>query len=71
VDACVLLVLVVLDIPHQAAVGGVHGEDIAITSVLVKGRAIDVVGGFVRGQDEDGAGVAFATGGQCCKMRSA
>jgi hypothetical protein len=67
VDACVLLILVVLDILDQTAVGGVDGEDVAIARVVVKGRAVDVIRGFVRGQDEDGAGVAFATGGQSCR----
>lgn len=63
VDARVLLVLVVLNIGIQRAVG-FHGEDIAEPSVLVEGVAVHVVGRLVGREHEDGAGVGFTAGGQ-------
>lgn len=57
VDAAVGLVLVVLDVGGEGAGGGVDGEDGAVAGVVVEGVAVDRVGGFPGGEEEDGAGV--------------
>jgi hypothetical protein len=53
-------VLIVLDVRFYAPVV-VDREDITETSVLIEGVAVDVVGWFAGGEDEDGtcAGVRF------------
>lgn len=63
VDAGVGLVLVVLDVLEESAIGA-SGEDVAVAGVFVEGVAVDVVGGLVGGEDEDGAGVSVGAGGE-------
>lgn len=66
VDAAVGLVLVVLDVGGEGARGWVGGEDGAVAGVLVKGVAVDCVGGLAGGEEEDGAGVCFGGCGEGC-----
>jgi hypothetical protein len=64
VDGGLRAVFVVLNIGFQGAIG-VSVEDVAEASVLVKGVAIDAVGWFAGGQDEDSAcaGICFLSFG--------
>lgn len=64
VDAGIRLVLVVLHIVFKLA-GGRDSEDGAVACVVVEGVAVDGVGGFLGGEEEDGAGVGFGRGGLC------
>lgn len=43
--------------------GGRGRVDGAVARVLVEGVAVDAVGGFLGGEEEDGAGVGFGGGG--------
>jgi hypothetical protein len=57
-------VFIVLDIGFQGTIG-VGVEDVAETGVLVERVAVDAVGWFAGGQDEDGAcaGICFLSFG--------
>lgn len=63
VDTGVGLVLVVLDVLDESAIGTCR-EDVAVAGIFVEGVAVDVVGGLVGGEDEDGAGVGVGAGGE-------
>lgn len=63
--AGVWVVGVVLDVGGDGAGGG-GGEDVAVARVGVEGVAVDVVGWFLGGEDEDCAGVGVGSlGGGC------
>lgn len=63
VDTGVGLVLVVLNVDIEGAVG-LNGENVSVSSVLIEGVAVDVVGRLVGGEDEDGTGVGVVAGSQ-------
>lgn len=63
VDAGVRLVFVVLHVGGQRA-RFVDREDVPVPGVFVEWVAVDVEGGFVCGEDEDGARVGVGAGGE-------
>lgn len=68
-DTRVRLVCVILHIFRESARIRVGSEDGAVAGVVVKGVAVDGVGGFVGGEEEDGAGVCVeGCGGGCFYM---
>lgn len=61
VDAGVRVILVVLDVPVEPAVG-VDGEDVAVAGVVVEGVSVDVVRGLLSGEHEDGSCIGISVG---------
>jgi hypothetical protein len=59
------VIFVVLYIAIQSSVG-LDGKHVTVAGVVVEGVAIDIVGGLVGGEDEDGTGVGLAAGGESC-----
>ena len=57
------VIFVVLYIAIQSSVG-LDGKHVTIAGVVVEGVAVDIVGGLVGGEDEDGTGVGLAAGGE-------
>lgn len=55
-------IFVVLDVLVQSTFR-VHGEDVAISGVVVEGVAVDVVRGLLGGKEEDGAGLCVGVVG--------
>ena len=63
VDARLGVIFVVLHILIKLAVLG-DREDVTVTSVIVEWIAVDVVGGLVGSQNEDGAGISVGVGSE-------
>jgi hypothetical protein len=57
------VIFVVLHILIELTVLG-DREDVTVTSVIVEWIAVDVVGGLVGSQNEDGAGISVGVGSE-------
>jgi hypothetical protein len=59
------VIFVVLYIAIQSSVG-LDGKHVTVAGVVVEGVAVDIIGGLVGSEDEDGTGVGLAAGGESC-----
>ena len=65
-DGCLFTVLEVLDVFLDVA-RGVHGEDIPVAGIVVKGIAVHVVRGLLAGKEKYGAGLGVGVVRFGCK----
>lgn len=63
------LIFVVLNILVDCT-GGIDGEDISMTSMVVERITVHAVRCFLRGQDEDGPCLCIFAGSTCYRLQS-